>query len=35
MTLSILATLAPIMLPLSILLAGRISDFIESATWAV
>lgn len=35
MTISILATLAPIMLPLSVLLAGRISDLIESATWAV
>lgn len=35
MTLSILFSLAPIVLPLSVLLGARISDAIESATWAV
>ncbi len=34
MTLSILAMLAPIVLPLSALLGARISDAIENATWA-
>lgn len=34
MTLSILATLSPIMLPLSILIGARISDAIENVTWA-
>lgn len=35
MTLSILFSLAPIVLPVSVLLGARISDAIESATWAV
>ena len=35
MTVSILAALAPLVLPLSVLLGARISDTIESATWAV
>lgn len=34
MTLSTLATLAPIVLPLSLLLAGRIADAIDNAVWA-
>ncbi len=34
MTLSILAMLAPIVLPLSVLLGARISDDIENAAWA-
>ena len=35
MTLSILAMLAPIVLPLSVLLGARISDAIENAAWAI
>lgn len=35
MTLSILFSLAPIVLPLSVLLAARISDAIDNASWAV
>lgn len=34
MTLSILAALAPIVLPLSVWLGARISDAIENAAWA-
>lgn len=34
MTLSILAMLAPIVLPLSVLLGACISDAIENAAWA-
>lgn len=35
MTISILATLSPITLPLSILLGARIAAYIDNATWAV
>lgn len=34
MTFSILAMLAPFVLPLSVLLGARISDAIENAAWA-
>ncbi len=34
MTLSILAMLAPFVLPLSVALGARISDAIENAAWA-
>lgn len=35
MTLSILAALSPIMLPLSILLGARIAAYIDNAAWTV
>ncbi len=35
MTISILAMLAPIVLPLSILLGARIAAYIDNSTWAV
>ncbi len=35
MTISILAMLAPIVLPLSTLLGARIAAYIDNSTWAV